>query len=136
MSIQTGLFGLILQAGMADAPSNHPGTHGNPDPEAIQHFGPRSTAKGGLFRHSPAHRVDVPCCMVTAWTGDRNVQMRPGVGGATLMRSPSTFANFGAAAVALLIALASSPAQSESSPVVVEFENPLASPQPLQGYLS
>jgi dienelactone hydrolase len=51
------------------------------------------------------------------------------------MRSPSTSAKFGAAAVALLIALASCPAQSESSPVVVEFESPLASPQPLQGYL-
>jgi dienelactone hydrolase len=54
------------------------------------------------------------------------------------MHSPSTFADFGAVAVALLTAggLASAPAQSsESSPVVVEFENPLASPQPLQGYL-
>ena len=53
------------------------------------------------------------------------------------MRSRSTFARVGAAAAALLIAdaLASLPAHSESSPVVVEFENPLASPQPLQGYL-
>ena len=53
------------------------------------------------------------------------------------MRSPSTFARLGAVAAALLVAdaLASSPAHSESSPVVVEFENPLASPQPLQGYL-
>jgi dienelactone hydrolase len=51
------------------------------------------------------------------------------------MRSPSTFAKFGAVAVAMLIALASSAAQSDSSPVVVEFESPLARPQPLQGYL-
>jgi dienelactone hydrolase len=49
---------------------------------------------------------------------------------------PATLAKFAAVAVALLIAdaLASSPVKSES-PVVVEFENPLASPQPLQGYL-
>jgi dienelactone hydrolase len=50
------------------------------------------------------------------------------------MRSPSS-AKLWVAAAAVLIALASSPAQSESSPVVVEFESPLASPQPLQGYL-
>ncbi|MEA2743376.1 MAG: hypothetical protein QOG25_1747, partial [Acetobacteraceae bacterium] len=50
---------------------------------------------------------------------------------------PATLAKFVAVAAALMIAdaFASSPAQSESSPVVVEFENPLASPQPLQGYL-
>jgi dienelactone hydrolase len=46
-------------------------------------------------------------------------------------------AKFAASAIALLIAdaRACSAAQSESSPIVVEFENPLASPQPLQGYL-
>jgi dienelactone hydrolase len=50
---------------------------------------------------------------------------------------PLILAKFAAVAAALMIAdaLASSPAQSESSPVVVEFESPLASPQPLQGYL-
>ena len=50
---------------------------------------------------------------------------------------PATLAKSGAMAVALLIAdalVSSSPSRAES-PVVVEFENPLASPQPLQGYL-
>jgi dienelactone hydrolase len=64
--------------------------------------------------------------------------MRPNIGGASLVRNggPSILAKLAAVAVALLAALASSPAQSsESSPVVVEFENPLARPQPLQGYL-
>src|SRR3979411_2060991 len=49
----------------------------------------------------------------------------------------ATLAKSGAMAVALLIAnalVSSSHARAES-PVVVEFENPLASPQPLQGYL-
>jgi dienelactone hydrolase len=66
--------------------------------------------------------------------------MRPNIGGASLVRNggPSILAKLAAVAVALLVAaaLVSSLAQSsESSPVVVEFENPLARPQPLQGYL-